>query len=63
MSRLEFEDDSFIELVFLEDKVSISLGARENDNLLKKRINAVELTMEQFKELFKDCPINLSRAE
>jgi hypothetical protein len=54
--KIEFEDKSYIECTNAEHpgKIIITISARDHQNNLKKITNAVELTMEQFKQLFSD---------
>jgi hypothetical protein len=52
--KITFEDNSFIEIIKQNDKIIISIQAKDFNNPLKKINNSVEITEEQFKELIKD---------
>lgn len=56
MSKLVFEDKSFVEIIKSDNpgKVIISISARDGSDKLKKINNAVEITVEEFKELIRD---------
>lgn len=49
--KKEFEDGSFISLDKTNDKLIISVGARQGGTL---NINSVELTKEEFANLLED---------
>lgn len=54
--KIEFDDKSFIECKKSDtsDKIIILIQAKDYLNPLKKIINTVELTQEQFKQLISD---------
>jgi hypothetical protein len=54
--KISFEDKSYVEFKKSEypGKITIIISAKSHDNPLKKTTNAVELTMEQFKNLISD---------
>lgn len=52
--RINFNDDSFIEFVSVNNKVSIIMGARDGKNHLKTIINSAEVTAEELSELLSD---------
>ncbi len=54
--KIQFEDKSFVECK-KSDKpgnIVIIIQAKDYDNTLKKITNAVELTVEEFKQLISD---------
>lgn len=52
--KISFDDNSFIEVKNQDGKIIISIQAKDYQNPLKKIINSVEITPEQFKELISD---------
>jgi hypothetical protein len=54
VAKLTFEDSSFIEIRKSEteiDKILIIIHAKDEINPLKRTINTVEITLDQFKQL------------
>ena len=53
--KIEFNDHSFIEIYksINNDKVFITISARDSEKSLSTIINSVELTLEQFNNLIK----------
>lgn len=53
MAKIQFEDKSYIEVQKSQEpgKVIITIRANDANNLLKKIINSVEITTEQFQQL------------
>lgn len=54
MNKIVFDDGSYIELVKINDKITITIGAIDNDRPLSMIINSLELTIEQFNSLFNE---------
>jgi hypothetical protein len=57
MTKIAFQDQSFIELhksATDEAKIEIIISAKDQSNPLKRVINIVELTTEQFKTLISE---------
>lgn len=52
--KIQFDDKSFIHCYKKEDKIIIIIQAKDYNNPLKKITNAVELTLEEFKQLISD---------
>ena len=54
--KIQFEDNSFVECKKSDnsDKVVIIISAKDYQNPLKRIDNAVELTVEEFKQLISD---------
>jgi hypothetical protein len=52
--KIEFNDQSFIECIKENDKVTIIVQAKDYTNPLKRITNTVELTREEFKKLISD---------
>ena len=53
--KIQFSDKSFIEAKKTNDgKILIVIQAKDHENPLKKITNAVELSIEEFKELLSD---------
>jgi tRNA threonylcarbamoyladenosine modification (KEOPS) complex Pcc1 subunit len=53
--KIEFSDKSFIELVKKDNKITISIQAKDKNNSLKKITNIVDLTIEEFHTLIKEA--------
>jgi tRNA threonylcarbamoyladenosine modification (KEOPS) complex Pcc1 subunit len=51
MTKINFDDSSYIELESTEDKIRISLAAKDSKNSRATIVNAAELSWEQFKLL------------
>lgn len=51
MSKIQFDDKSYIDCQKSGDKFIIIISARDASNPLKKITNAVELTEDEFKNL------------
>jgi tRNA threonylcarbamoyladenosine modification (KEOPS) complex Pcc1 subunit len=49
--KITFEDKSYIDCYKSDNKIIIVIQATDHENPLKKIINAVELTIEEFKDL------------
>jgi len=51
--KIEFEDKSYIEVTKSDNpgKVIVVISAKDHENPLKRIVNAVEVTVEQFKKL------------
>lgn len=56
MSKIVFEDKSSVEVRKSNEpgKIVISIQATDGSNPLKKIVNSVEITSEEFKSLIKD---------
>jgi tRNA threonylcarbamoyladenosine modification (KEOPS) complex Pcc1 subunit len=53
--KIDFEDKSYIEIKKNDNgKVIITIQARDFNNNLKKIINSVEITLDDFKNLTKE---------
>ena len=54
--KINFDDSSYIDCQKSDHpgKIIISISAKDYSNPLKKIINAVELTVEEFKQLLSD---------
>lgn len=54
--KIQFDDKSYIEAHKSENpgRIIITIAAKDSENPLKKITNSVELTQEQFKNLFLD---------
>ena len=52
--KIEFEDNSYVEIKKNNDKIIIVISAKDHQNNLKKIVNAVELTSEEFNKLISD---------
>jgi len=52
--KIEFEDKSYIEIKKNNDKIIIIISAKDHQNDLKKIINAVEITVEEYQKLISD---------
>lgn len=54
--RIDFEDKSYIECQKSDHpgKILVVISAKDHDNPLKRIVNTVELTTEQFKSLISD---------
>ena len=55
--KLVFDDKSYINCYFKDDKVTFVISAKDNSNPLKKITNAIELTVEEFKNLISDLKL------
>lgn len=55
--KIQFEDKSFIECRIESNKVIIIISAKDSTDKLKKISNAVELSLEEFKNLISDLDI------
>jgi hypothetical protein len=49
--KISFDDQSYIELTKLNDKVVIIIQAKDPNSSLKKINNEVHLTLDEFKKL------------
>jgi len=51
--KIEFEDKSYLEITKSDNpgKIVVVISAKDYDNPLKRIVNAVEVTVEQFKKL------------
>lgn len=54
MSKLVFDDKSYIQIKKNEDKIIIIISAKDQNNSLKKITNAVEISEEEFKTIISD---------
>lgn len=54
MSKIIFEDRSFIECNKVDDKIVLTISAKDGKDPLKKIVNACELTVEEFKKMISD---------
>lgn len=52
--RIDFDDKSYVEIKKTQDKIIIIIQAIDHNDKMKKVINAVEITSEQFKSLISD---------
>lgn len=52
--KIEFEDKSYIEFKKNNNKILISIQVVNQNDQLRKITNTVELTEEQFKQLFNE---------
>jgi tRNA threonylcarbamoyladenosine modification (KEOPS) complex Pcc1 subunit len=52
--KITFEDKSFIECSKSNDKIVLTISAKDRSDPLKKITNAVEITLEEFKRLISD---------
>ncbi len=57
--RIDFPDNSFIEISLNNAKVIISLGARQKDNNLNTIINSCEITLNELSQLINDLKVPL----
>jgi hypothetical protein len=55
--RIDFDNSSFIEIYYSEDKVSIILGAKDANNHLKKIVNSAEVSIDEWNKLIEEIPI------
>lgn len=49
--QIKFSDSSYIEVIKKENKVIISISAKDSNNILKRITNTVELTLEEYDKL------------
>ena len=54
MSKILFDDKSFIECKKKDEKITLIISAKDYSDPLKKIVNAVEITMDEFKQLVSD---------
>ena len=54
--KIQFEDKSYVECRKSDQpgKIILAISAKDHDNPLKKIVNAVEITAEEFKKLISD---------
>jgi hypothetical protein len=52
--KIEFDDKSYVECNKAEDKVILTICARDRGNSLKKISNSVEITIEEFYRLISE---------
>lgn len=52
--KIQFEDKSYINCEKNNEKIIITVAAKDYANPLKKITNSVELTLEEFRELISD---------
>ena len=54
--KIEFEDKSYIECRKSNEpgKIVVTISAKDHENPLKRIVNAVELSTEEFKKLVSD---------
>jgi len=54
--KITFEDKSFVECTKSDDlgKIVLTISAKDRSDPLKKIVNAVEITFEEFKALISD---------
>lgn len=57
--KITFEDKSFIECAKSDNpgKIVITISAKDGTDPLKKIVNAVEITTEEFRKLIEDVQI------
>lgn len=57
--KILFNDKSYIDCQSVDNgsKIIITISAKEQGNALKKIVNSVEITKEQFKQLISDLSI------
>ena len=55
--RIDFDNNSFIEIYLSEDKVAIILGAKDANNPLKKIVNSAEVSMQEWSKLIDGIPV------
>jgi nitrate reductase NapAB chaperone NapD len=57
--KIQFEDKSYIECRKSDNpgKIMVVIAAKDQTNPLKKITNAVELTIEEFKQLLSDVQV------
>jgi hypothetical protein len=61
MSKLIFEDKSYIEIKKSStesNKIVLIIHAKDQSNALKRVINAVEITTDEFKQLIADIQVS-----
>lgn len=56
MSKIVFEDKSYIQIKKSDEpeKILVIISAKDSQNPLKKIINSIEITEEEFKKLISD---------
>jgi len=52
--KISFEDSSFVECEKVNEKIILTVSAKDYSDPLKKIINSVELSMEELKKLISD---------
>lgn len=57
--RIDFEDNSFIEMSLQGTKVVISIGAKDNKNVLNYIVNSAEITLNELSQLVNDLKVPL----
>ena len=55
--RIDFDNNSFIEIYYSEDKIAIILGAKDSSNPFKKIVNSAEISIDEWNKLIKEIPI------
>jgi hypothetical protein len=55
--RIDFDNNSFIEIYYSEDKIAIILGAKDSNNSLKKIVNSAEVSLEEWIKLTEEIPV------
>lgn len=55
--KIQFDDGSYINCKQNDDRVILTLSAKDYENPRKKIHNTVELTMEEFKQLISDVEV------
>lgn len=58
MSKIVFDDHSYIETIKSEDKIIIAIAAADSDKPLSMIVNSVELTKDQFNIIIKELTVN-----
>lgn len=58
--KIAFDDKSYIEIKKTDDgKVVIVISAKDGNNNLKKITNAVEVSLDEFKQLISDIKLTV----
>jgi hypothetical protein len=61
MAKIIFEDKSYVEVrksPTESDKIVLIIHAKDQSNALKRVINAVEITTDEFKQLIADIQVS-----
>lgn len=52
--KITFDDKTYVECRTADDKIVIIISAKDQSNPLRKIVNAVEISKEEFKRLISD---------
>ena len=61
MSKIVFEDKSYVEIkksTTESNKIVLIIHAKDQSNALKRVVNAVEITDDQFRQLISDVQVS-----